>query len=83
MTAYMVADVEWHDDVERAKYGEGHSELLAKYGGEILAGSEDVEIIEGNWKPRILVIFKFPSKEDFHAWYRSARVTTGRQSESP
>ena len=71
MPAYMVADVEWHDDAALKKYVEGHSELLAKYGGEILAGSTDVEIIEGSWKFRLLVIFRFPSKKDFHAWYSS------------
>jgi len=71
MPAYMVADVEWHDDAASKKYGVGHSELLAKYGGEILAVSDDVEIVEGSWKPRTLVIFRFPSKRDFHAWYSS------------
>ena len=71
MPVYMVADVRWRDSVALAKYVEGHSELLAKHGGEILVASEDVEIIEGNWKPRLLVIFKFPSREDFHAWYSS------------
>ncbi len=76
MPAYVVADVVWHDDAALAKYVEGHSELLAKYGGEILVASEDVEIIEGNWKPRLLVIFKFPSKKDIHAWYRSAEYAS-------
>ncbi len=71
MPAYMVADVEWHDDAALAKYVEGHSELLAKHGGEILVASKDVEVLEGNWKFRQLVIFKFPSKKDFHAWYSS------------
>jgi uncharacterized protein (DUF1330 family) len=71
MPAYLVADVEWHDDAALEKYGEGHSELLAKHGGEILVASQNVEIVEGKWRPRLLVIFKFPSKEDFHAWYSS------------
>lgn len=71
MPAYMVAEVEWHDEAALAKYSEGHSELLAKYGGEILAATEDVEIIEGKWRPRLLGIIRFPSKRDFHAWYSS------------
>ncbi len=72
MPAYLVADVEWQDDEQLAKYGEGHSELLAKYGGRILIGSKDVEVVEGKWKPRLLVIFEFPSREAFHSWYDSA-----------
>ncbi|HTS33862.1 MAG TPA: DUF1330 domain-containing protein [Thermoplasmata archaeon] len=72
MSAYLVADVEWKDEEQLAKYGEGHSELLARYGGRILVGSKDVEVVEGSWKPRQLVIFEFPTREAFHAWYDSA-----------
>jgi len=72
MPAYLVADVEWHDDLELAKYVEGHSELLAKHGGRILAASNDVEVVEGKWKPRQLVIFEFPDRKAFHSWYDSA-----------
>ena len=71
MPAYMVADVEWHDEAALKKYVEGHSELLAKFGGEILAASKDIDIVEGDWKFRQLVIFKFPSKKNFRAWYTS------------
>ena len=71
MPAYLVADVEWHDKEQRAKYGEGHAQLLAKYGGRILMGSTNVEVVEGDWKPRILVIFEFQNREAFHAWYNS------------
>jgi uncharacterized protein (DUF1330 family) len=72
VTAYLVADVEWHDEEQLAKYGEGHSQLLAKYGGRILVGSTNVEVVEGTWKPRILVIFEFPDRKAFHAWYESS-----------
>lgn len=71
MPAYMVAEVDWHDQGALAKYVQGHSELLAKYGGEILVATEDVETIEGKWRPRLLGIIRFPSKRDFHAWYSS------------
>jgi uncharacterized protein (DUF1330 family) len=72
MPAYLVADVEWHDAEQLAKYGEGHAQLLAKYGGRILIGSNDVEVIEGGWKPRQLVIFEFPDRKSFHSWYESS-----------
>ncbi len=72
MTAYLVADVEWRDEEQLARYGEGHSKLLAKYGGRILVGSSDIEVVEGEWKPRQLVIFEFPDRKAFHAWYDSS-----------
>jgi len=72
MTAYLVADVEWRDAEQLAKYGEGHSQLLAKYGGRILIGSEDVEVVEGDWKPRSIIIFEFPDRKSFHSWYESS-----------
>jgi uncharacterized protein (DUF1330 family) len=72
VSAYLVADVEWHDAEQLEKYGQGHSELLAKYGGRILIGSTDVEVVEGDWKPRIVVIFEFPDRKAFRAWYESS-----------
>ena len=72
MTAYLVADVEWHDAEELEKYSKGHSQLLAKYGGRILIGSRDIEVVEGEWKPRLLVIFEFPDRKAFHSWYESS-----------
>jgi len=72
MPAYLVADVEWHDAAALAEYGVGHSELLAKFGGRILVASEAVDVIEGEWRPRILVVFEFPSKKHFRDWYDSA-----------
>lgn len=42
---------------------------MAKYGGRMLAGANDAEIIEGQPFGTRVVVVEFPSREAFHAWY--------------
>jgi uncharacterized protein (DUF1330 family) len=71
MPAYVVADVEWHDEVQHAKEAENFYQILEKYGGEFMVGTKDVKVYEGRWKPRTLVILKFPDMKALQAWYNS------------
>ncbi len=71
MPAYVVADLEWHDEAQHAKESENFVQILEKYGGKLLVASSDVKVIEGLWKPRRLVIIKFPTVEAFQGWYGS------------
>ena len=63
MTAYMIVDIDINDAATYQEYREKAPAFVAKYGGEYLARSEDHEIIEGDWKPHRLVIFRFPSRQ--------------------
>jgi uncharacterized protein (DUF1330 family) len=71
MPAYAVADVEWHDEAQHAKEAENFFQFLKKYGGEFLVASKDVKVFEGRWKPRTLIIIKFPNMKALRAWYDS------------
>jgi len=71
MPVYVVADVEWHDEVQHAKEAENFVQILEKYGGRFLVASKDAKVIEGRWKPCTLVILKFPTEKAFQAWYGS------------
>ena len=67
MPAYLVADVEWQDDEQLAGTARATPSSSRRYGGRILDRVQDVEVVEGKWKPRLLVIFEFPSREAFHS----------------
>jgi uncharacterized protein (DUF1330 family) len=71
MPAYVVADVEWHDEVQHAKEAENFVQILEKYGGKFLAGTKEIKVFEGKWKPRHLVILEFPTMEALQSWYDS------------
>jgi uncharacterized protein (DUF1330 family) len=46
--------------------------LLAKFGGEMIAGSPAPKLLEGDWDGNWAAVLRFPSMESAQAWYNSA-----------
>ena len=44
---------------------------LASYGGKFIAGSQSVEVIEGDWAPQGFGVLEFESLEQAKRWYNS------------
>ena len=63
MTAYMLVDLDIHDMPGFTEYRNRVPEFIAKYGGEYLVRGGEFEVIEGDWKPNRLVLFKFPNRQ--------------------
>jgi uncharacterized protein (DUF1330 family) len=74
MAAYLLADVEIRDPGPYAAYRRRFDGILARYGGRILINGGSVEALEGEWRPRRLVVLEFPSADH-------ARVTNLRSHE--
>lgn len=68
---YAVANIEIHDRDEYRKYEAGFSAIFEKYGGTIVAGSEEPEVLEGEWPYTRFVLLSFPSRQALETWYRS------------
>jgi len=66
MAAYMLVDVEVRDAEQYAKYRDEVPALIAKHGGEYLVRGGDFDVVEGDWKPHRLVLFRFPSRQAIH-----------------
>jgi len=69
--AYLIASVDVKDPVRYADYRNMVMPTIAAYGGRFLARGGKVEILEGDWQPRRLVIVEFPSVERAKAWWSS------------
>jgi uncharacterized protein (DUF1330 family) len=70
VSAYLIVDLDIHDPVGYQKYREGVPALIAKHGGEYLVRGGEFEVIEGDWRPHRLVLFRFPDRQairDFFA----------------
>ena len=44
---------------------------LAQYGGEVVAASSDLLVLEGEWEATTTVIIRFDSRAEALAWYNS------------
>ena len=63
MAAFMLVDVDVRDAEQYAKYRDEVPALIAKHGGEYLVLGGGFDVVEGDWQPHRLVLFRFPSKQ--------------------
>jgi uncharacterized protein (DUF1330 family) len=71
MPAYVVVSVNVKDPVRYEDYKRMVPSSLAPYGGRFLVRGGAVQVREGTWSPKRLVILEFPSLEQAKAWYDS------------
>lgn len=71
MPAYLIADVEVIDAGPYAEYRSQFDGILERYGGRILVNGGRSEAIEGDWRPRRLVVLEFPSADHAKRWHAS------------
>jgi uncharacterized protein (DUF1330 family) len=60
MAAYMIVNVDVKDSAGFEEFKTRFPALLRKYGGEYLVRGGNFLVLEGDWKPSRLIIFRFP-----------------------
>jgi uncharacterized protein (DUF1330 family) len=70
MSAYMLLEIDWHDQAKAKEYREKLTPVLEKYGGRTLYAGV-ATVLEGTWKPPRLVLFEFPTMERLRTCYAS------------
>jgi uncharacterized protein (DUF1330 family) len=71
MTAYWVARARINNPVEYKKYTDRVPDIIAKFGGKVLARGGRFKILEGPATFHRFVVIEFPSLEAAEACYRS------------
>ncbi|HEY7648731.1 MAG TPA: DUF1330 domain-containing protein [Methylomirabilota bacterium] len=71
MPAYVIADVEVTDPAGFEEYRKQVPATVTKYGGRFLVRGGALEAVEGEWRPKRLVVVEFPSLQDAKRWYDS------------
>jgi len=69
MSAYVIFDVEIRDMVRYQEFMKGVKPAVEAAGGRYLARGGALKVYEGDWQPRRIVIFEFPSVEAFESFY--------------
>ena len=86
MAAYLVVDLEVVDQAGFETYRTQVPQTIAKYGGRYLVRGGKTEVLEGDWRPKRVVVLEFPSVEQAKRWYegeeyrapKALRVKTAR-----
>jgi uncharacterized protein (DUF1330 family) len=69
--AYVMSDVTVRDNDAVEAYREAAAASIARHGGRYVVRGGDLTVLEGQWRPRMLVIAEFPSLAAAEIWYRS------------
>jgi uncharacterized protein (DUF1330 family) len=71
MTAYVIADIDVHDQETYREYVALVPDTLKPHGGRFIVRGGASETLEGDWQPRRLVVIEFPTADDARRWYGS------------
>ena len=71
MAAYVIADVEIHDNALFDEYRKLVPATVERYGGKFLVRGGAVDSKEGGWNPKRLVVLEFASADQARKWYAS------------
>jgi uncharacterized protein (DUF1330 family) len=69
MAAYVVVEIDIHDAATYERYKALVPPTIAAHGGRYLARGGAVDTLEGDWKPRRVVLLEFPSAEHARGWW--------------
>src|SRR5215203_2297188 len=78
MPAYIIVEIDVHDPVRYEEYKKLASSTVEKYGGKYIVRGGKTEVLEGDWKPKRIVVLEFESVNRAKGWlnceeYRAAR----------
>ena len=78
MAAYLIADVEVTDPAAMGDYFKLAGESLAPFQWKSILCCGVVEVLEGDWKPKNMVMLEFESMEQAQQWYNSPAFTKAK-----
>ena len=79
MAAYVIVEIEITDPVGYEEYKEQAGATVEKYGGKYLARGGKTEVLEGDWKPKRIVVLEFESIQRAKEWLNCEEYREPRQ----
>ncbi len=71
MPAYLISEVDVHDQSGFEAYRTIAAKAIAQYGGRYLVRGGAAKIVEGGPPPKNIIVAEFPSMERLREWYAS------------
>ena len=68
MSAYVIVEIDIVDPTGYEEYKQLASATVEKYGGKYIVRGGAVETVEGDWKPKRIVVLQFGSMQRAKDW---------------
>ncbi len=68
MSAYVIVEIEVTDPVGFEEYKKQAHATVLQYGGKYIVRGGATEVVEGDWKPKRIVILEFESMQRAKEW---------------
>jgi uncharacterized protein (DUF1330 family) len=79
MSAYVIAETDVHDPERYERYRAVSPDAIAAGGGRFIARGGEVAVLEGDWRPKRLVLLEFEDLEAAKRWYDSPEYQDARR----
>jgi uncharacterized protein (DUF1330 family) len=71
MTAYVIVDMTVTDAVKIQDYRKLAEKSVADYGGRFIVRGGPMEVLDGDWNPKRVVVLEFPGMAEARRWRAS------------
>jgi uncharacterized protein (DUF1330 family) len=79
MPAYIIVEIEITDPVGYEEYKKQAAATVEQYGGKYIVRGSACETLEGDWKPKRIVVLQFDNMERAKAWLNSPEYVGPRK----
>ena len=79
MPAYIIVDIDIVDPVGYEQYKNLAGATVEKYGGKYIVRGGKSEVLEGEWRPKRIVILQFDSMARAKTWLNSEEYREPRK----
>ena len=79
MPAYIIVEIEITDPVGYEEYKKPAAATVEQYGGKYIVRGGACETLEGDWKPKRIVVLQFDNMKGAKAWLSSPEYVEPRK----
>jgi uncharacterized protein (DUF1330 family) len=79
MPAYIIVEIEVIDPVGYEEYKKQAAATVEQYGGKYIVRGGACETLEGDWKPKRIVVLQFENKQRAMAWFNCPEYVEPRK----
>jgi uncharacterized protein (DUF1330 family) len=83
MPAYIIVEIDILDPVGYEEYKKLASATVENYGGKYIVRGGKTEVLEGDWKPKRIVVLQFESAQRAKDWLNSEEYRELRKMRPP